>query len=171
MVAPSPAAPKPVRAMVDATVLFAGTGWPRWSYAVLLHAAARDFDLVLSPSVIEQARRNLQAKVPQFVQPFDAWLRQCPYELVADPSAAEVAASLTLMRDASDLPIALSAIHSRVDCLVSEDKDFTAIDETTAELRRHLKVLRPVIFLREVMGWSREDLEKIRYRNWPREDG
>jgi len=50
--------------MVDANVLIAGIGWPRWPYALLQHAIAGDFQLVLSPYVIEEARRNLQRIVP-----------------------------------------------------------------------------------------------------------
>ncbi len=49
---------------------------------------------------------------------------------------------------------------------MSEDKDLTVRDETTAELRRHLKVLLSGTFLREVMGWTSEELESIRHRKW-----
>ena len=48
----------------------------------------------------------------------------------------------------------------------SEDKDLTVQDETTAELRRHLKVLLSGTFLREVMGWTTEMLEAVRHRTW-----
>ena len=51
----------------------------------------------------------------------------------------------------------LLSITAKVDYLVSEDKDLTTQDETTAELRRHLKVLLSGTFLREVMGWSSEN--------------
>ncbi len=74
----NPAAAKPPRVMVDATVLFAGIGWPRWSYEVLRHAFSGDYQLVLSPLVIEQARRNLGEKLPVLVGAFDAWLNLVP---------------------------------------------------------------------------------------------
>ena len=79
--------------MIDATVLFAGIGWSCWSYAVLRHALPGDFDLVLSPLVIEQARRNLEHKLPEWVEEFEDWLRLCPFETVEDPSPEEVAAN------------------------------------------------------------------------------
>jgi hypothetical protein len=75
-------------------------------------------------------------------------------------------ANKNLIRDFSDVPVALSAISAKVDYLVSEDKDFTTQDETTAELRRHLKVMLSGTFLREVMGWTSEQLESIRHRKW-----
>jgi len=45
-------------------------------------------------------------------------------------------------------------------------KDLTVQDETTVELRRHVKVMVSGTFLRQVMGWTSEQLEAIRYRKW-----
>jgi predicted nucleic acid-binding protein len=70
------------------------------------------------------------------------------------------------VRDATDIPVALAAIDAKVDYLVSEDKDLTARDETTKQLRDKLAVLLSGTFLREVMGWSSDELEKIRHRSW-----
>jgi len=168
MVAPSkPASAKP-RVFADATVLFAGIGWPRWSYEVLRHAVQDDFELVLIPLVIEQARRNLQAKLPAFVESFDAWLSHLSYEIAPDPKPEAVLAQLDLMRDVDDVPVAVAALEAHVDYLVSEDKDFTE-ESATQELRKHVTIMRPVIFLREVIGLSKEELEEIRKRDWPLE--
>jgi predicted nucleic acid-binding protein len=171
MASPEPAGPrKPPRVMLDATVLFAGSGWPRWSYEVLRHAAREDFQLVLTPGIITQAQRNLQAKAPRRASFLQEWLRTCPLETVARPSLAEIAANHNLVRQAEDVPIALAAIKANVDYFVSEDKDFTERSATTHRIHRVLTIMRPVIFLREVMGWSSEDLEKIRKRSWPLEE-
>jgi len=72
----------------------------------------------------------------------------------------------SLVRDESDIPIALAAINAHVDYLVSEDKDFTARDETTAELHELLNVRLSGTFLRQVLGWTSEELEGIRHRKW-----
>lgn len=166
MVAPSkPASEKP-RVLADATVLFAGIGWPRWSYEVLRHAAQDDFQLVLIPLVVDQARRNLQEKLPAFVDSFDTWLSHVSCEFAPDPKPEAVVAHLDLVRDVEDVPVAVAALAAQVDYLVSEDKDFTE-EAATQELRKHLIIMRPVIFLREVMGWSSKDLEEIRRRDWP----
>lgn len=162
-----PAGAKP-RVFVDATVLFAGIGWPRWSYQVLRHAAQDDFKLVLIPLVIEQARRNLQAKLPALVESFDAWLSHMSCEIAPDPKPEAVVAHLDLVRDIDDVPIAVAALEAQADYLVSEDKDLTE-ESATRELRKHLTIMRPVIFLREVMGWASQDLEDIRKRDWPLE--
>ena len=66
---------------------------------------------------------------------------------------------------------ALAATRAGVDYLVSEDKDLTAVDETTAELRRHIQPLISGTFLRQVMGWSHEELEAVRGRAWDEVEG
>ena len=155
-----------IRAFADANILFSGAAFPRWSYAVLRHAAANDFKLVVCPLVIQQARKNLQRRFPQHVEDLEKLLELIEYELVSDPTPEEVKASANLVRDLSDVAVALAAIAAKVNYFISEDKDFTAQDETTEELRRHLKVMLTGTFLREVMGWTSEQLEDIRHRTW-----
>jgi predicted nucleic acid-binding protein len=154
------------RVFIDANVLFAGIVFPRWPREVLRYAAAGDIQLVLSPLVVQQARRNLQKRFPDYVDRFEEFLQVVDCELVPDPTPEKIEANKNLVRDLSDVAVALAAIAAKVDYLVSEDKDFTVRDETTVELRRHLKVAVSGTFLREVMGWTGEQLEAIRYRKW-----
>ena len=154
------------RVMVDANVLFSAILWPRWPYEVIQHAIKGDFQLALPPVVIDQVRARLQERFPTEVQHFDDFLQRLPYEAIPDPSPALVTRNRDLVRDVTDVPIALAAIKAKVDYLVSEDKDLTARDETTAKLRKRLKVLLSGTFLREVMGWTSEQLEQVRGRSW-----
>ena len=154
------------RVMVDATVLIAGSGWPRWPREVLLAGLRGEFQLALSPYVIRQAHRNLRQRFPQHLERFESFLSQASFELVPDPAPDQVADNRGLVRDESDIPIALAAINAGVDYLVSEDKDFTAHHETTTQLHRKLDVLLPGTFLRQVLGWTSEELEEIRHRRW-----
>lgn len=152
--------------MVDTTVLIAGSGWPRWPHEVLLAGLRKEFQLVLSPYVIRQAHRNLSKRFPKYTARFEEFLSQANFELVPDPTPEEVAQHKDLVRDESDIPIALAAIKAQVDYLISEDKDLTARDETTARLHEKLTVMLPGTFLRQVMGWTTEELEAIRNRTW-----
>jgi len=157
---------KKVRVLTDANILFAGSSFPRWPYEVLRHALKRDYQLVLCPLVIDSARRHLLESFPDHLGRFETFLQKTDYELVPDPDATEIEANPNLVRDLSDVGVALAAITAKVDYLVSEDKDLTTRDASTVELRRHLKVLLSGTFLREVMGWSSEELERIRHRKW-----
>ncbi len=154
------------RVFTDANILFAGSSFPRWSYEVLQHALNQDYRLVLCPLVIDSARRHLQKQFPEQLGRFERFLERADYELVPDPTQEEVDANHKLVCDASDIGVALAAIAAKVDYLVSEDKDLSVQDETTSELRRHIKVLISGTFLREVMGWTSEELEKIHHRTW-----
>ena len=107
---------------------------------------------------------HIQRRFPAYSEQFDVLLQVCLYELVADPTREQVTQHSDLVRDSSDVPVALAAINAGVDYLVSEDKDLTVQDETTAQLRQALHVMISGTFLSEVMGWSSQDLEKIRHR-------
>ena len=155
-----------LRVMVDTTVLIAGSGWPRWPHEVLLAGLRGEFQLVLCPYALEQAHRKLRERFPEHLKRFEESLSQAHLEIVADPSAAELEQHKGLIRDETDVPIVLAAINAGVDYLISEDKDLTAQDATTAELRQHLRILLPGIFLREVMGWSGDQLERLRGGAW-----
>jgi predicted nucleic acid-binding protein len=158
--------PPNLRVMVDANILIAGTVWPRWSYEVLRHSLQGDFQLVLSQFVINQAARRISTRFPDYLDSFETFLRRRRFELVPDPSPEEIVAWQHIVRDLTDVPVALTAINAEVDYLVSEDKDLTARDDTTIALRRHLTVLLSGTFLRQMMGWESEALERVRGRTW-----
>lgn len=155
-----------LRVMVDANILFAATLWPRWPYEVIQHARKGDCQLVLAPVVIDAAYDALAAQFPDAIGRFERLMRLVSYEEAPDPSSALVARSRDLVRDVTDVPVALAAIRARVDYLVSEDKDLTAQDKTTEKLRQRLRVMLSGTFLREVMGWTSEELERVRKRTW-----
>jgi len=160
-----------VRVLLDANVLLSGVVFPRWPWEILRHAVRGDFQLVLCPYVVRQARRRIAQRFPEFQAAFDEFLIRCPYELVSDPSPEDVQNHSGLVRDVTDVPVALAAIRAGVDYLVSEDKDLTEVDETTVELRRYIYPLISGTFLRQVMGWSHGELEAVRGRTWDEVEG
>lgn len=154
------------RVMVDANVLIAGVAWPRWPYEVMRHAIQGGFQLLLSPYVIGQAQRRIASRFPGYIAAFNIVLDSSGYELVSDPPKKQLLENQNLCRGPTDVPIALAAINADADCLVSEDKDLTTKDETTTELRKRLAVFLSGTFLRELMGRSSEELERVRGRDW-----
>lgn len=157
---------KTLRVFLDANVLIRGITLPRFPYEVLRHAAKVDFTPVFCPIVLDSARFYVQELFPDHQEALEVFLSLIRYELVPDPAPEEVKAHAKLMRDAKDIPVALAAIRANVDYLVSSDRDFTDVDDTTAELRRYLNPLRAGSFLREVMGWTSEELSAIERRRW-----
>lgn len=155
-----------LRVMVDANVLVAGSVWPRWPYAVLQHGVRGDFHLILSQYVIDQASRTLQHRFPAHYEKFEGFLAALKYELATPPTKEQIWAHQNLVRDVTDVPVALAAINASVDYLVSEDKDLTIQDDTTAFLRTQVNIMICGTFLRTVMGWSSEQLDQVRNRSW-----
>lgn len=156
-----------MRVAVDANILIAGIVFPRWPYEVLHHAERGDFTLVLSPIVIRETQRRIKQQFPEFEQAFARFLSLVAYEAAPIPTIEEVEANLALVRQKKDVPIALSVGAAKVDHFVSYDRDFTDQNETTAAVRQLIpSILLPPVFLRDVMGWTSEELEAIRRREW-----
>ena len=155
-----------LRVMADANVLIAGIFFPRWFHEFLRHALQGDFRLVLSDQIIREARERMAQGTPTQQHALEQFLTDCDYEPVPDPTPEQLQENAGLVRDVKDIPIALAAINADVDYLVTNDKDLTAYDETTVVLRERIQPIIVGRFLREVMGWQSERLEKIRKRNW-----
>ena len=155
-----------IRAMLDANILIAGSVWPRWPYEVLQHAMNGDFQLVLSPYIIAQAQAQITKSFPDGAWRFQQLIERSNLELVKNPTKQQIEKAAGLVRDVTDIPVALAAINAKVDYLVSEDKHLTAKDKTTEQLREKLTVLLSGTFLREVMDWTSQRLERIRHRTW-----
>lgn len=152
--------------MADANILIAGILFPRWFHEFLRHALKGDFKLLLSAQTIREARERMARGTTAQQNALEQFLADCDYEAVPDPTPEEVQEHAGLVRDPKDIPIALAAIHAGVDYLVTNDKDLTAQDETTAALREKIQPMIVGRFLREIMGWESEELERIRKRNW-----
>jgi uncharacterized protein len=161
----NPASPK-LRVMVDTNVLLSGIVWPRWNYEILQCARRHEIELVLCPFIIEQAYRNIEKYFPDSLQYLGEVLALCEYQEVPDPTPDEVAANAKLMRDPTDIPIALAAINAQVDYFLTADKDFTDRTAENQALHEKLQIMLPGTFLREHIGWTSDALEAVRGRNW-----
>ncbi len=163
--------PNKLRVMVDANVLVAGSLWPRFPYEVLEHAVKGDYQLVLSPQIITEAREAAAEISPKRGTRLENVLRASVYEETPTPSDDEIAAHAALVRDSKDVHVALAAIAAHVDFLITQDKDFTEHNEQTEELHQKIRIILPGTFLRVHMGWTSEALEAIRGRKWAEVEG
>ena len=150
--------------MVDANILYSASGWQRWPHEVLGHAVKGDFQLVLSQRVVDEAETSISADFPQRLGVFRRLLATTKPEIVPEPGERQKRKNSPLLPDPDDIPIALAAINAKVDYFISEDKHFTTKDAARAEFHRKVKVMLSGTFLREVMDWTSEQLEKVRKR-------
>jgi len=154
------------RVFLDANILIRGITFPRMPYLVLEHAARKELTPIFSNLVVESARLYVEKLYPEQYPALELLLSLLEPEWANDPSLEQIESSPRLVRDPKDVPIALAAIHAKAEYLVSTDRDFTDNDESTTVLRKRITPMRPGDFLRQVMGWSSEDLSKIEKRRW-----
>ena len=153
------------RVFLDANVLIRGVTFPRFPYEVLRHAARKEIVAIVCPLVLDSARLHVRERFPDHQGAVEALLELLDLEVVPDPPPEEVMAHAGLVRDPKDIPVALAAIGAEAEYLASTDRDFY-VDDTTAELRRHVKPISVGAFLHEVMGWSHDSLSAIERRRW-----
>jgi predicted nucleic acid-binding protein len=161
--------PRRLRVFVDANILIRGITFPRYPYEILRLAARHTIVLVVSPSVLADARRYLTLLFPEHLPKLDGFLATALTETIADPAMEEVVNHRDLVRDFKDVPVVMAAAAAGVDFLISTDADLTDANESTAALRQFVapgRVMRPGAFLSDIIGWSHDDLEAISRRDW-----
>ena len=110
-----------IRAFVDTSVLFAASHSPTGASRELIRLAFQgEVQLVISDDVLEEARRNLGAKLPDALDLFQQIVDLLPFEIVTPtPEEVREAAKYTANKDA---PIVAAAIRAQVDYLTSLDQ-------------------------------------------------
>ncbi|MBA3450253.1 MAG: PIN domain-containing protein [Chloroflexia bacterium] len=111
----------PTRVFVDASVLFSAARSPKGFARDLIEAGLRgQIELVLSPFVIEETRRNLSKKAPEALPLFEAFLAPDLIRVV-QPSTALVAqvATVIVLKDA---PVVAGAIVAEATLVATYDR-------------------------------------------------
>ncbi len=116
--------------------------------------------------VVGSARLHVGRLYPLQLPLFEQVLERLDYPEIADPASDRVALRRGLCRDESDGPVVLVVADARVDDLVTNDRDPTATDESTATLRELVNVITPLALLRHVLGWPEGRTEAVIHRNW-----
>jgi rRNA-processing protein FCF1 len=151
------------RVALDANILIAGIRFPRWPYEVVRAAVMHRFRLVLPDQVVEEARRHLTSGQQTALELI---LILSEYEPVQMPPLEALEGNADLVRSKKDVPIALALLGAEVDIFVTNDRDFTDRGATSPKFAEQVRVLLAAVFLRDILGWTPDRLEAIRYRTW-----
>jgi predicted nucleic acid-binding protein len=155
-----------LRLFLDATILIKAVSFPRLPFEVVRLGLRGEARIVLSPLVVASARLHVGRLYPHQLPLFERVLAQLDYEEVADPEAQRIALQRGLCRDESDVPVVLAAVDGGVDYLVTNDRDLTVVDASTARLRDLVTVITPLALLRHVLGWPEDRIEAAIHRQW-----
>jgi predicted nucleic acid-binding protein len=118
-----------LRLFLDATILIRAVSFPRLPFEILRLGLAGEVGIVLSPLVIESARRHVERLYPGRLPLLEQVLEQLQYESVPDPDAERVDQHRDLCRDESDIPVILAAADARVDYLVTSRHGLLALPQ------------------------------------------
>ena len=103
------------------------------------HAAQGDFQLVLSPLIIQEAEIAIAKIAPSGLEALSVFLDAAGVEEVPTPSQKEIQENADLIRVPKDVHVGLAAIKADIDFLITQDRDFTDRDQTTEKLHQKLK--------------------------------
>ncbi|MDY6806128.1 MAG: PIN domain-containing protein [Cyanobacteriota bacterium] len=144
-----------VSIFADSSVMIAGVGSTIGaSRAVLILADIGFFQLVISPLVLEESRRNIAKKLPASMPVFTEFLVTIKPEVVPSPSVEECQRWNAII-EAKDAPIIAAAISAKVNRLLTlNTKDFTP--EVAAITG--LIIQTPGDFIQEIRGIITEGL-------------
>ena len=155
-----------LRLFLDATILIRAVSFPRLPFEVVRLGLCGEVHVILSPLVLASARVDVSRLYPQQLPLLQRVLERLDYEEVADPDGQRVARNLDICRDESDVPVVLAAADAHVDYLVTNDRDLTATDASTARPRQLVRVITPLALLRHVLGWPEARIEAATHRHW-----
>ncbi len=151
---------------LDATILIKAASYPRLPYEVVRLGIRRDVRIALSSLVLSSARLHVTSKFPAQVELFERMLERIDFVQAPEPTYERVVSERGLCRDFSDVPIILAAVDVGADFLITNDRDLTVVDATTARLPELITVITPLAFLRHVLHWPEVRIEAAIHRSW-----
>jgi len=132
-----------MRIMVDANIIVSAILFPKSVIANVLIHLTDNYSLVLSKYTIFEVEDVFNEKFPHRIVEMKEFLQEIPYELFTLNKIKNK--KYPNIRDIDDLPVLANAIESKVDLLITGDKDF---DEIIIETP---KIMKPREYIEKYM--------------------
>lgn len=117
------------KVFLDTSALLSGLNSPLGGAGIILALfKLRKIYLVISPEVLIEAERNIQAKFPLLKAPFQAFLANKPI-ITKKITSRELLSAYDFI-PSEDAPIAAGAIKANVDFIITLDKRFQRLAKT-----------------------------------------
>jgi putative PIN family toxin of toxin-antitoxin system len=130
--------------MVDANIIVSAILFPKSTIAKAFNHLANNFDLVLSGYTLDEIENVFNEKFPHKLNEMEDFIKQIPYELFVLDKIYDK--KYPKIRDNKDLPVLINAIESKVDLLITGDKDF---DDVVIE---EPKIIKPRKYIDKYMN-------------------
>lgn len=144
-----------VKVFLDTSALIAGIASSKGSAREALRLAeAGLIDVFVSRQVVVEADRNIEAKLPELIKEYRAFMKVFEPVLVDDPSVKEIKKFLRFINP-GDAPILAAAVSSGADYLITWDKKHFITPKVKSYAG--IKIITPGDFLKEFL----EDIEEL----------
>jgi putative PIN family toxin of toxin-antitoxin system len=129
--------------MVDANIIISALLFPNSVVAKAFNHLIENYYLVLSKYTIYEIEDVFNEKFSHRVMEMKKILQKIPYELFENKKIRNK--KYPTIRDKNDLPVLINAIESKVDLLITGDKDFDDI------IIKKPKIMKPRKYIDEYM--------------------
>jgi putative PIN family toxin of toxin-antitoxin system len=130
--------------MTDANIIVSAILFPKSTIAKAFDHLIDNHNLVLSKYTKKEIEDVFNEKFPHHLVEMKEFMRKIPYEFFVMKKIT--ARKYPNMRDIDDLPVLANAIESKVDLLITGDKDFDDISI------KGLQIIKPRKYIDEYMG-------------------
>ena len=114
-----------MRVMVDTNIIISAIRNPNGTpFAAYAKAAQPPYKIVLCDQIIDEVRKVFNRKFPDSVPLIERFFTWALFEVVSTPGEDKRTETENMIRDVKDRPILRAALASKVDILITGDKDF-----------------------------------------------
>jgi putative PIN family toxin of toxin-antitoxin system len=129
--------------MVDANIIISAGLFPESNIGKVLDHIAKNHKLVICQYTLNELKRVFENKFPKRLESLNKFVKKLKYELV-DIEIIDYE-KYPKIRDNDDMPLLACAIETKVNVLITGDKDF---DEITIKTP---KIMKPREYIEEYM--------------------
>ena len=133
-----------MRIMVDANIVVSAILFPKSVVARAFNHLIDNHNLVLSKYIIDEIEDVFNEKFPHRITEMKEFIETTPYELFVLSKFDKK--KYPNIRDIDDLPVLANAIESKVDLLITGDKDFDDV------IIKKPKIIKPREYIDEYIG-------------------
>ena len=129
--------------MVDANIIIFAGLFPESNVGIVLSHIVNNHELVLCQHTLDELENVFKNKFPKRIEHFKKFIDELKFDLVE--YRAENYDKYPKMRDIDDLPLLVCAIETKVNLLVTGDKDFDEIIIETPKIMKPRKYIEEYI--------------------------
>ncbi len=130
-----------MRVMIDTNVLLSSFLFPSPTMNAFINLVLDQHRIVLSTYIIDELKAVMAKKFPAKHHLVSHFVEELPYELF-DINTDYDHTLYPFVRDPKDLPVLVAAIESKVDVLITGDKDLLEIDISKPAIMEVVKFVK-----------------------------